>query len=101
MRVKIKLIDEVGEFAEDKDKAKRLRTKFILPAIENGNFVALDFSGMSGATQSFIHALIAEPIMKYRDRAFEKLVFVDTNQDISEIISIVYRYLQESFEDIY
>lgn len=97
MRVTIKLKDIVGIFGENKDLAKRIRLETILPNIEKGNEVALDFSGMTGATQSFIHALIAEPIMTYRDKAFKNLFYIDSNADISGIITIVYRYLQESF----
>ena len=100
MRVEINIKDKVGSFGEDKDAAREIRQSEILPAIENGDDVVLDFAGMSGVTQSFIHALIAEPIMRYRDEAFMHLHFLDANRDIAEIISIVYRYLQESFEDM-
>lgn len=99
MRVTVKLKETVGSFGENKDLAKKIRLKTILPNIAKNNEVALDFSGMTGATQSFIHALIAEPIMKCRDQAFRNLFYQNTNPDIAEIISIVYRYLQESFLD--
>lgn len=100
MRVEIKLKKHVGAFGENKDLAREIRQSKILPAIERGDEVALDFAGMNGVTQSFIHALIAEPIIRYRDQAFTNLYYLDANDDISEIISIVYRYLQESFEDM-
>lgn len=89
----------VGDFAENKDIAKTLRLKEIIPALSKGEEVILDFDGVSGATQSFIHALISDPIREYRSIAFEKLAYKNVNDNIREIISIVYRYMQESLED--
>ena len=100
MRTTINLLDQIGKFGEDKDAARAIRQRQIIPALESGNEVALDFTGVSGATQSFIHALIAEPIMRFRDQAFEILYYISANDEVAEIISIVYRYLQESFEDM-
>ena len=88
----------VGEFAENKDVAKRLRVGKIIPALSKGNEIVLDFKGVNGATQSFIHALISEPIRKFRNIAFDSLVYKNANEDIREIISIVYRYMQESLD---
>ena len=100
MSAEIIIKDYAGEFGEDKDVAREIRQTQIIPAIERGGTVTLDFGGMTGVTQSFIHALIAEPIMRFRDQAFEHLFYLDANSQIAEIISIVYRYLQESFDDM-
>mgnify|MGYP003424247416 FL=1 len=89
----------VGDFAENKDIAKTLRLKEIIPTLSNGEDVILDFAGVSGATQSFMHALISDPIRKFRSAAFDKLAYKNVNETIREIISIVYRYMQESLED--
>lgn len=96
----IKIVDYVGDFGENKDAAREIRQKQILPAIEGGGKVTLDFSGVSGVTQSFIHALIAEPIMRFREQAFEGLSYTGVNDQIAEIVSNVYRYIQESFDDV-
>lgn len=85
-----------GDFAENKDIAKNLRIETIMPALSKGNEVILDFDGVSGATQSFIHALISDPIRELKDVAFDNLAYKNANDDIREIISIVYRYMQES-----
>ena len=98
--MEIRIKDYAGEFGEDKDAAKVIRRKQIVPAIERGEAVTLDFAGMTGVTQSFVHALIAEPIMRFRERAFEQLFYLDANEQIAEIIAIVYRYIQESFDDM-
>lgn len=87
-----------GDFAENKDIAKKIRVEKIMPALSKQNEVTFDFNGVKGATQSFIHALISDPIREFKDIAFNNLVYKDANSDIREIISIVYRYMQESID---
>lgn len=99
MKKIIRMHKMVGDFAENKDVAKRLRTKEIIPSLTKGDEVVLDFSGINGATQSFVHALISDPIRKLKDIAFDNLTYKNANVDIREIVSIVYRYMQESLDD--
>ncbi len=98
MKKIIKLSQLVNDFAENKDIAKKIRVEKIIPALTSGDEVVLDFSGVNGATQSFIHALISDPIRKLKNVAFDNLVFKNANDNIREIISIVYRYMQESLD---
>lgn len=94
----IKIQKIAGDFAENKDMAKKLRIEEIMPALSKGEEVILDFNGVDGATQSFIHALISDPIRELKDVAFNNLAYKNANDNIREIISIVYRYMQESLE---
>jgi len=96
MKKTIKLGKLAGEFGENKDIAKQVRIRELMPNLSKGNEIVIDFSGMTGATQSFIHALISDPIRQFNDRAFDAISYKNTNSDIREIISIVYRYMQES-----
>jgi hypothetical protein len=96
MKKILKMRKYAGDFAENKDIAKKLRIEKIMPALSKHNEVVLDFDGVSGATQSFIHALISDPIRELQDVAFDNLFYKNANDDIREIISIVYRYMQES-----
>lgn len=98
MKKIIKLQKIVGNFAENKDKAKRLRVETIMPALSRGDEVIIDFEGIKGATQSFIHALVSEPIRELTEVAFDKLAYKNANDEIKAIISIVYRYMQESLD---
>ena len=68
MEIELKPI--VGSFAENKDIAKDIRLKQIMPALEKQEKVIVDFTGVDS----------------------------NANDDIQEIISIVYRYLQESMD---
>lgn len=85
-----------GDFAENKDIAKKVRIEEIMPSLSKGDEVVLDFDGVNGATQSFIHALISDPIRELKDVAFDNLAYKNVNDDVREIITIVYRYMQES-----
>lgn len=98
MRKIIKLQKYAGEFAENKDVARKLRVEMIMPILSKSGEVVIDFEGVKGATQSFIHALISDPIREYKELAFENLLYKHTNDDVKEIITIVYRYMQESLD---
>ena len=96
MNTIIKIKDLAGEFAENKDVAKDLRVTKIIPTLADRKEVVLDFSGVSGTTQSFIHALISEPIRQFREGALEKLHYKNCSDVVKEVIKTVYEYMQES-----
>ena len=98
MSMIIKMKDLAGDFAENKDVAKDLRVTKIMPALADGKEVVLDFSGVSGTTQSFIHALISEPIRQFRDVALEKMHHKNCSNVVKEVIKTVYEYMQESLD---
>jgi len=94
--IHIKLFDQSGSFAENKDIAREIRLNSIVPALEGDQEVVLDFEGVNSATQSFIHALISDLIRKYGSAVLDKLVFKSCNETVQKIISIVIEYMQES-----
>jgi hypothetical protein len=98
MKKIIKMQKLAGDFAENKDIAKKIRLEQIMPALLKHNEVVLDFDSVDGATQSFIHALISDPIRKFREVAYKNLFYKNANDNIREVISIVYRYMQESLD---
>jgi len=49
---------EVRAFEEDVEEAAHIRESIILPTLESGELLVLDFSGVRAATQSFVHALM-------------------------------------------
>ncbi len=93
---KIEVAIETGEFAEDKDKAQRLRVSIISPAVKAGGTVVIDFKGVTGATQSFVHALISEPIRTTKGVALDHMEFKNCNRSIQRIITIVADYTQQT-----
>lgn len=100
MRKTIHMRKLAGDFAENKDISKKLRIEQIMPALSQGHEIAFDFDGVNGATQSFVHALVSDPIREFGDVAFDNLIYTNANDDIKEIVSIVYRYMQESLDGI-
>ncbi len=95
-KITVALRKYVGDFAENKDAAKKIRLETVIPHLAAGDEIIFDFDGISGATQSFIHALLSEPIRMFQDVAYENLYYIHANRGTQEIISIVYRYMQES-----
>jgi len=97
----IKMIEYVSAFAEDKDTARDIRNNIISPALANNEEVILDFTGISSATQSFIHALIRELIKEFGIDCLDKMKFKECNQQVKTIIQIVVAYIQDSQDDEY
>ena len=85
-----------GTFAENKDVASNIRVKKIMPALKNNKQIILDFKDVTGATQSFIHALISDAIRQYGANALDSISFKNCNLVIKEVITIVTEYMQES-----
>ena len=93
--IEIKLLPIVGSFAENKDLARDIRLKKIIPALEDKQEITLDFDGINSTTQSFIHALISDLIRKYGIDVLDKIFFKNCNETVTKIINIVVDYMQE------
>ena len=93
--IEIKLLPIVGSFAENKDLARDIRIKKIIPALETEQEVALNFKGIDSATQSFIHALISDLIRSYGTEVLDKIYFKNCSETVRKIINIVVDYMQE------
>jgi STAS-like domain of unknown function (DUF4325) len=94
--MKILISNFAGTFAENKDIARELRVDKIMPALKSGKEVIIDFSEVTGATQSFMHALISDAIRQYSDDVFDHIVFKNCSPVVKEVVNIVAEYMQES-----
>ena len=92
--IEIILYEKVGNFAENKDIAKSIRTEEVLPRLDKEE-VTFDFDREDGETQSFIHALISDLIRKKGIQILDKIFFKNCNETIKEIINIVVEYMQD------
>lgn len=93
----IKIYDRAGSFAENKDIARDIRLNEIAPALKKREGeIVLDFAKVTGATQSFVHALISQLIRDYGDAVFTRLLFKNCNDTVQEIVNIVADYMAES-----
>lgn len=96
--ITIRIYKSVGAFAENKDIARDIRLERIVPALKKGQDVVLDFHGVEGATQSFIHALISQVIRDNGPPVLDKVAFKDCNETVRKIIEIVVDYMQHEDE---
>jgi hypothetical protein len=93
----IGICDRVGSFAENKDLAREIRENDIKPTLNCGEEVVLDFKGVSMATQSFIHAMISDPIRLYGAEVLDRIAFKNCNSAIETLVKVVCDYMQDSF----
>jgi len=93
--INIDIFSRAGAFAENKDIARDIRIKELLPALTRGEEVTLDFNKVEAATQSFIHALISDILRKHGADALDRLAFKSCNATVKKIIEIVVDYMLE------
>ena len=95
----IKMFDQMGSFASNKDVAKKLRETVVMPDLEAEEKIILDFEGVTGTTQSFIHALLSDAMRKYgSEKVLNSIKFKSCNEKVQGIITIVTDYMQASLD---
>lgn len=99
MSTVLRIPSGVNGFAEDKDEARALRQSKLLPALEKGEALALDFSEVNYATQSYIHALLGEALQRFGDQALERIEFKNCSPSIRSVIELVVDYSLAGFAD--
>ena len=90
----LKLFPIVGSFAENKDTARDIRMKNIMPILEKGDNLVLDFEKVESITQSFAHALLSDLIRNYGIDVLDRVSFANCNKVVTKIIEIVVDYMQ-------
>ena len=95
---RIRIFEKAGAFAENKDVGSAIRTQDILPALEQGEEVVLDFEHVETATQSFVHSLISDVLRRYRDEALDRVAFKSCNETVKKMIGIVVDYMQDAMD---
>lgn len=89
--VKIKP-DASDNLAENKDIAKAARIEQILPALDSGEHITIDFSAVTSITQSYANALIGEGLKKHGLDALERIEFKGCTEKVKAIIGLVVDY---------
>jgi len=93
--MEVEIIKYTGEFAEDKDTAREIRVKKIMPSLKGEEKIILNFKGVHSATQSFIHALLSEIIRQKGIGVLDSIEFKNCNDVLKKIINIVTNYMQD------
>src|ERR1019366_6786971 len=65
----VSIFNYFGKWAEDKDQAIHFRDERLMPAIEAGKKIDLDFREVETAPHSFLNALLAGPIQRLGSKA--------------------------------
>ena len=99
MRKTIKISPGVGKFAEDKDEARKIRVNQILPSLENKEKIVIDFEDVEFSTQSFIHALIGEPLKQYGENVLDSIEFKNCSTQLQNLIELVVNYSLGGFPE--
>ena len=86
-------------FAENKDAARAVRLSTVLPAVTSGHPIVLDFRDVRYATQSYVHALIAEALQKYGERALDYMEFRNCSPQVKSVIELVVDYSLGGFAE--
>jgi hypothetical protein len=92
----LKVFQAAGDFAENKDIARQLRTEELMPALDRGEKVVIDFEKVSLSTQSFIHALISDALRSYGSAVLDEVQFRKCNPAVRALIATVCDYMQDS-----
>jgi STAS-like domain of unknown function (DUF4325) len=97
-QIKIEVLPGTG-IAEEKDVARLLREDTIKPALRAAEDIEIDFANAEIVTQSFIHALLAEPICRFGDKALDLIVFKNCSEQVRQIIRTVIEYTFMAIEE--
>jgi hypothetical protein len=95
----LKIAALIGDFAEDKDWAATIREEAIRKTLSEGNNIVLDFTGVSLATQSFVHALISDVLRSEGEKILERIEFKGCAPGVKGIIETVVQYSLETMDD--
>jgi len=78
-----------GKHAEDKEAAIAHRNRYLLPAIDEGRSILVDFQNVENAPHSFLSALLATPIKRLGMEAYKKIKIVNASPEIRETIDFI------------
>lgn len=78
-----------GPYPEDKSAAIKYRDHALIPAIDQGKKVLLDFDGVISSPHSFLNALLATPIKRIGMNAYRRIKVVNARPDIRETIDFI------------
>lgn len=81
----VSIFNYFGKYPEDKEAATKFRDRHLLPAIQEGKRILLDFRDVETPTHSFLNALLAGPVRAIADRGQNPFKFLRTTNDNEQI----------------
>lgn len=78
-----------GRFADDKAAAISYRDKYLMPAVDEGKSIIVDFNEVASSTHSFLNALLASPIRKMGLLAYKRIRIINALSEIRETVDYI------------
>ena len=78
-----------GRYAEDKQLAIKFRDEKLLPAIESGTAITINFEEVISAPHSLLNALLATPIQRIGLAAYKKIKVINASPEIRETVDFI------------
>jgi hypothetical protein len=85
----VSITNYFGPNAEIKEEAIRFRDKRIVPAVNEGKSIKLDFDGVRSAPHSFLSALLATPIKLLGAKAYKRIKVINAPPEIRETVDFI------------
>lgn len=79
----------LGDYAEIKEDAIKVRDKYLLPKIAENKKIVLDFNKVKSAPHSVLNALLATPIKNLGMKAYKQIKVINAEKDIRETIDFI------------
>lgn len=86
----VNIYNYFGKYAEDKDAAISYRDRHLIPAVNQGKKIDLDFHEVETSPHSFLNALLATPIALLGPKAYQWIKVRNAPGAIHEIIDGVF-----------
>jgi hypothetical protein len=90
----VQIAPDVSNIAQDKIRAQHIRQMIIMPVLREGKSLTLSFLGVALTTQSYMHALLAEPLRFLGlDNLQSRIHFQGCSSQVTVIIRMVIGYV--------
>lgn len=85
----LSIYNHFGTYPEDKSAAISYRDKKLIPALNDGKKVLIDFGGVESSPHSFLSALLATPFKRLGMAAYKRIKYVNAATEIRETIDFI------------
>lgn len=82
--------NHLGDFAEIKEDAIKIRDKYLIPAISENKKIILDFNKVKSSPHSVLNALLATPIKQLGIKAYKRIKIINASSNIRETIDFIF-----------
>lgn len=88
-RLYVNVYNFFGRHADVKDEATRYRDRHLLPAVDEGKSIVIDFSGVESSTHSFLNALLASAVRRMGLMAYKRIRVINASSEIRETVDYI------------